>query len=130
MGPFVYPPEESVVFGCNFIVEKHMYRSALAIEKYFEQGFEPSFTFRNFEILVVRFIYREWSYRHRSERSVNEVELRKMLAILKADQGTHTEREKPFQSPWQVSHYMYSQYVLDLRQFRHESLYHCNDVES
>ena len=48
-----------------------MYRSALAFEKELEQGFQPSFAFPLFEALVVIFLYREWSYRHRSESTVS-----------------------------------------------------------
>ena len=106
---FVYTPEESVAFGCNFIMEKHMYRSALAFEKELEQGFQPFFAFPHFEALVAIFLYREWSYRHRSESAVSKVELTKMLAIIKADQRRHPKGKGPFESPWEVSIYMYSE---------------------
>ena len=73
-----------------------MYRIALVFEKELEQGSRFSFAFRYFETLVVIFLYREWSFRKRSENSVSKVELGKMLAIIKADQRTHFERKEPF----------------------------------
>ena len=118
---FVFTPEESVAFGCIFIMEKHMYRSALAFEKELEQGFQPSFAFPHFEALVVIFLYREWSYRHRSESTVSKVELRKMLAIIKADQRRHPKGKEPFESPWEVFLYMYCESTWD---------FHWDEIES
>ena len=119
--PFVFTPEESVAFGCNFIMAKHMYRSALASEKELEQGFQPSFAFPLFEALVVIFLYRESSYRRRSESTVSKVELRKMLAIIKADQRRHRKGKEPFESPWEVFLYMYCESTWD---------FHWDEIES
>ena len=84
-----------------------MYRSALAFEKELQQGFQPSFAFPHFEALIVMFLHREWSFRHRTENTVSKVELRKMLAILKADQRRHPDAKEPFESPWEVFIFMY-----------------------
>ena len=102
-------------------MEKRMYRSALAFEKELEQGFQPSFAFPHFEALVVIFLYREWSYRHRSESTVSKVELRKMLAIIKADQRRHPKGKEPFESPWEVFLYMYCESTWD---------FHWDEIES
>ena len=102
-------------------MEKHMYRSALAFKKELEQGFQPSFAFPHFEALVVIFLYREWRYRHRSESTVCKVELRKMLAIIKADQRRHPKGKGPFESPWEVFLYMYSESIWD---------FHWDEIES
>ena len=88
-------------------MEKHMYRSALAFEVELQQGFQPSFAFTHFEALIVMFLHREWSFRHRTENTVSKVELRKMLAILKADQRRHPDAKEPFESPWEVFIFMY-----------------------
>ena len=116
---FVFTQEESVAFGCNFIMEKHMYRSTLALEKELEQGFQPSFAFPHFGDLVVIFLYREWSYRHRSEITVSKVELRKMLAIIKADQRRHPKGKEPFER--EVFLYKYCESTWD---------FHRDEIES
>ena len=59
------------------------------------------------------FLHREWSYRHRSERNVKKIELRKMLAILKADQRTHPRAIESLESSWKVFLYMYCESAFD-----------------
>ena len=90
-----------------------MYRSALAFGKELEQGSPPSFAFPRFEALVVIFLYIEWSYRHRSESTLSKVELRNLLAIIKADQRRHPKGKEPFESPWEVFLYMYCESTWD-----------------
>ena len=92
-----------------------MYLEALAFEEELEHSFEPSIAFPYFEDLVVFFLNSEWSFRHRSERSVNKVELRKMLAILKANQRTHPEGDELHEKPWEVFLCKYCESVFDFR---------------
>ena len=102
---FVYTPEESIAFGCNFIMEKHFYGSALAFEKEIKDGFKHQFSFPHFAPLVVIHLYREWSYRYCSDPN-SKVALRKMLEII--------NRLSETSHPWNEFLYYYSESLTDL----------------
>ena len=109
---FVYTPDESIAYGCNFIMEKHLYKSALAFRKELKEGFDKQFSFPHFGPLVVVHLYREWSNRH-SSHTVSKDDLRKMLNIIKEDDrlvGTF-----PFERPWEEFLFHYALSVTDLR---------------
>ena len=102
---FVYTPEESIAFGCNFIMEKHFYGSALAFEKEIKDGFKHQFSFPHFAPLVVIHLYRVWSYRYCSDPN-SKVALRKMLDII--------NRLSETSHPWNEFLYYYSESLTDL----------------
>ena len=108
---FVYTPEEAIAYGCNFIIENHLDESTLTFQKETNEGFSQQFSFPHFGPLLVTHLYREWSYRHRSNPS-RKIALRKMMEVMKQDNrsvGTF-----PFESPWEEFLYHYSFHVAEL----------------
>ena len=107
----MYTSDESIAYGCNFIMEKHLYKSALAFRKELKDGFGKQFSFPHFGSLVVVHLYREWSNRH-SSHTVSKHDLRKMLNIIKEDD--HLVGTFPSEHSWEefLSHYSLS--VMDL----------------